>query len=99
LSRESVLAALKAGAFYSTQGPKFERLTVDGSSLAVECSPVAQVRWRTFGSAGWVEYAPEGGSLVEATLPEGLTPNIFVRIELVDHQGKRAWSNPFFVAR
>ena len=97
LSREAILHALKQGAFYSTQGPRFENIAVEGSPIRVACSPVSQVRWRTWGSVGFVDYAPEGGCLVQSALPEWFRPRVFVRIELLDERGKRAWSNPFFV--
>ena len=97
LSCEAILHALKQGAFYSTQGPRFESIAVEGSTIRAACSPVSQVRWRTWGSVGFVDYAPEGGCLLQSTLPEWFRPRVFVRIELVDDQGKRAWSNPFFV--
>ena len=94
---DAVVGALKRGAFFSTQGPVFEEIVVEPDAIRIECSPVAQVRWRTFGSAGQVEYAPEGASLTCSALPEWFRPNIFVRIELVDGESRKAWSNPFFV--
>ena len=92
-----VLTALRAGAFYSTQGPRFTSIRVEGTRIEVECTPVAQVRWRTYGSVGFVDYAPDGGSLTRSVLPESFSPRVFVRVELVDANGKRAWSNPVFV--
>jgi len=97
-SREAILKALKNGAFFSTQGPRFQSITVQGAQIQLTCTPVAQVRWRTFGKVGFVDYAPSGESLTRSELPEWFRPNAFVRIELVDHQGKKAWSNPFFVS-
>jgi len=93
-----VLTALRTGAFYSTQGPSFTAIRAEGARLEVECSPVAQVRWRTYGSVGFVDWAPEGGSLTRSELPEGFGTRVFVRVELVDAAGLKAWSNPFFVA-
>ncbi len=92
-----ILAALKSGAFYSTQGPRFASIRVAGPRIEVECSPVAQVRWRTYGSVGFVDHAPDGAPLTRSALPESYNPRVFVRVELVDADGKRAWSNPIFV--
>jgi len=97
LSRAAILGALQCGAFYSTQSPKFTSITVEASTIRLTCSPVTQVRWRTFGKVGYVEYAPEGGSITQSILPKWFKPRVFVRIELIDHQGKKAWSNPFFI--
>lgn len=93
----AILRSLKRGSFYSTQGPKFTSITVEASTIRLTCSPVVQVRWRTFGNVGFVHYAPEDDSLTQSILPEWFKPRLFVRIELVDSQGKKAWSNPFFI--
>jgi len=96
LSKECVLKALKQGAFFSTQGPVFEKITVADGTIRLECSPVTQIRWRTFGKVGQVEYAPKNSQLTNACLPAWFRPSKYVRIELVDRDGKKAWSNPFF---
>jgi len=96
-SRKSIQKSLKQGLFYSTQGPEFRIIEVEPNRIKIECSPVAQVRWITFGDVGFVDYASESSFLTHSFLPEWFEPNIFVRIELVDDKGKRAWSNPFFV--
>jgi len=98
-SASSILDALKKGAFYSTQGPKFRSFTVEESEIAIECTPVRQVRWRTRGKCGYVEYpaGPEG--LTQSSMPKWFAPRGYVRIELVDIAGLRAWSNPFFAER
>jgi len=97
LTQKSILEALKQGAFFSTQGPTFNRIVVEQATIRIECSPVTLVRWRTFGSTGFVDYARNDSEITCSTLPEWYRPNTYVRIELVDHEGKRAWSNPFFV--
>ena len=94
---EGLLSALKAGAFFSTQGPVFEEIAVTPEGIRVACSPVRQVRWRTFGRVGFVHHAPVDAPIVASELPEWFRPSTFVRIELVDERGKRAWSNPVFV--
>ncbi len=95
-SREAILAALKRGAFYSTQGPRFHAIHIERFTAHITCDPVAQVRWRTFGSVGYVDHASDGMALEASRLPENFIPSKFVRVELVDHDGRRAWSNPFF---
>ena len=97
LTPESVLSALKQGAFFSTQGPVFDEFAVDENTISLACSRVEQIRWRTFGKVGYVEYASEDSLLTSSSLPDWFRPNQYVRIELVDGSGRRAWSNPFFV--
>lgn len=98
LTEKAILEAFKAGAFFSTQGPVFNAITVAEREIRVQCSPVKEVRWRTFGNVGYVEYADSNTPLTSASLPDGFLPRAYVRIELVDYQGKKAWSNPIFVA-
>lgn len=97
LSREAILGALRRGSFYSTQGPEFKSILAQGRTISIECSPAVEVRWRTFGSTGFVDYPSKGHYLTSSALPEWFTPKGYVRIEVVDGWGKRAWSNPFFV--
>jgi len=97
LSQECILTALKQGAFFSTQGPIFDKVVVTDGMIRLECSPVTQIRWRTFGKVGHVEYAPKDSQLTSSSLPDWFRPSKYVRIELVDRYGKKAWSNPFFV--
>ncbi len=97
LSAGSVLRSLKEGSFYSTQGPRFKTIRVDGGEIEISCSPVRQVRWRTRGSCGHVERAKTKDGITRSTLPEWFRPSGYVRVELVGNAGLRAWSNPFFV--
>ncbi|NLS79826.1 MAG: CehA/McbA family metallohydrolase [Chloroflexi bacterium] len=99
LSQEAVLSALKRGAFYSTQGPRFRSIALDEQGVRIDCTPVREVRWRTHGSVGFVEHASEAGPLTTSRLPAWFKAKRYVRIELVDHQGRRAWSNPVFQER
>ena len=98
LASAPVLTALKQGAFFSTQGPVFQEIEVEDACVRLACSPVREVRWRTFGSVGHVEHALGDSRITSATLPGWFRPNRFVRIELVDGEGKKAWSNPFFLS-
>lgn len=95
--REPVLAALRRGAFFSTQGPTFESIEVTPRAMSVRSSPVRQIRWRTWGKTGFVDDAPAGGTLTASSLPEWFVPRVYVRVELVDESGRRAWSNPVYV--
>ncbi len=97
LSINSVLESLKEGSFYSTQGPRFTTIRVDRAEIEISCSPVQEVRWRTRGSCGFVDRAPRSENLTTSRLPAWFRPLGYVRIELVDDHGRRAWSNPFFL--
>ena len=96
----ALLAALRAGAYYATQGPALTGLTLDGDELRVTCSPCARVlltgpsrlwrRWR------WRLAAPGTEPLTEATFAVSDFRGSFCRVTLVDADGRRAWSNPIW---
>lgn len=107
-SREAVLAALRQGRFYSSTGPIVRDIELDGGALEVQCSPcrsVVLLSGRTEGAAahagplychnGRALERAEGGSITRARLelPFGYD---HVRLELIDREGRKAWTNPLW---
>ncbi|MBL8791597.1 MAG: PHP domain-containing protein [Rhizobiales bacterium] len=102
LDPDELLKALKAGHYYSSQGPQFNDIKVEGSDVHVSCSPVdtiaivcgisrtAQKIGRAITSATLDLTKLEDGWLMEKTSP-------WFRVVLIDHAGKRAWSNPIWL--
>ena len=91
---EALLAALKAGAFYSTQGPELRDVRVEDGKLVVECSAVSSVVAIGWGTGA---KAVHGNSLTRAEVPmERLNNSPWVRAAVIDAAGKRAWSNPIW---
>jgi hypothetical protein len=96
----ALLAALRAGTYYSTQGPAIGGLTLDGDELRVACSPCARIlltgpgrlwrRWR------WRVAPPGAAPLTEAAFALGDFRGSFCRVTVVDAAGRRAWSNPIW---
>lgn len=87
-TKEAIMAALKAGNYYASQGPKLDVRYEDGRIL-VDCSPVEEIVYCT--DAVWTPHRSDVG--------EGLThgeytphPNdTFVRVEVKDSEGRYAW--------
>lgn len=95
LTPGALLAALKAGHYYSSQGPDIHGIAIDGDSLTVTCSGAASVMILGRGSASDVVF---GDGMTKATLP--LAPvrkGGYGRVVVVDSKGRRAWSNPFWL--
>lgn len=89
---EALLAALKAGAFYSSQGPELRGIARVGDVLEVACSAAASVIVQGRGSAAT---AVHGASMTGAAVPLGrLASSPWLRVTVVDRAGRRAWSNP-----
>ncbi len=97
LEREDVVGALRRGRFYASQGPRFERVELDGDIVRVICSPVSAVVFHS--DLAWNDDRATAGSGVtqaEYRLDRGRGES-FIRIVLIGGDGKRAWLNPFRV--
>ncbi len=89
---EALLTALKAGHFYSTQGPELRDVRIEGDKVIVECSAAASVVALGWGTGA---KALHGHSLTRAEVPlDRLSNSPWVRVSVIDAAGKRAWSNP-----
>jgi hypothetical protein len=100
LTIDGIMNALRAGAFYSTLGPEivdFDQVDNGNGKKAVtvKCSPAQSIVFKGQCSRGRRIVASEGESLTEAAydVPSGTT---YVRVEITDASGKKAWSNPIF---
>jgi predicted metal-dependent phosphoesterase TrpH len=108
LSVPALLTALETGQFYSTQGPEIldlawsEQEVPSGQHaprrapvVTVECSPVRSIVFKGQRSRGACHLAGRGEALTRASYPV-LSGEKYVRVEVTDHDGRRAWSNPVY---
>jgi NAD-dependent dihydropyrimidine dehydrogenase PreA subunit len=100
LTTDAIMTGFRTGAFYSTLGPEIIDWDLvdedeDKKSVTVKCSPAQSIVFKAQRSRGKRIVAPEGEALTEGTyeLPSGIK---YVRVEITDEAGKKAWSNPFF---
>ncbi|MBL8905717.1 MAG: CehA/McbA family metallohydrolase [Rhizobiales bacterium] len=101
LEPEALLDALKRGHYYSSQGPQIHELSISGSELTLACSPVDTIvvlcgNSRTVGRHG---RAITGATLDLGKLDKGWLlekPSAWLRAVVIDHAGKRAWTNPIW---
>ncbi|MGY9048733.1 phosphotransferase [Puniceibacterium antarcticum] len=92
LDPQSLLNALKAGHFYSSQGPQLHNVEVTDGTVIVESSAVAAVIVQGHGSAAQVRH---GRSMTRTTLTlDRCATSPWLRITIVDTAGRRAWTNP-----
>jgi hypothetical protein len=108
-SQAAVLGALASGCFYSSTGPLVHDLRVEDGSVEVRCSPCRRVtlctgpRRGSSVSAGRFGYRYAGEILSEAGDVEITHARLerpagsrYVRLELVDSYGRKAWTNPLW---
>lgn len=92
---EALLAGLKAGAFYSTQGPALRGIRLADGKVEVECSAAASVIVQSGGNKA---RAVHGHSMTQARLPlNHFRDWPWIRVTVIDAAGRRAWSNPIWL--
>jgi len=108
-SQAAVLAALDSGSFYSSTGPLIVDARADDEAVEVRCSPCRSVTLcagRERGAAvnaGRLGYR-YGGEILSATADGAITAARlerpagapYGRVEVVDVQGRKAWTNPLW---
>jgi hypothetical protein len=102
LEPESLLAALIAGHYYATQGPRIHELSISGSELTIVCSPVdtIAVMGGTSRTANRVGRAITQATLNLSDLDRSWLPqrqrSPWLRVAIADNRGRRAWTNPIW---
>ena len=99
LSAEGIGKALDAGTFYASRGPRFRQIEIENGVIHVECDPVQKIVFHS--DLPYVRNrCVQGENLTEATYEINFDRlERFVRVILIDKQGRRAWANPIDVAR
>ena len=96
LSRDAILEAIAQGRFYASQGPRFWIEKKD-NSLIVHSTPVKEIVF--FTDAVWSDDRATVGECVEEAVYEIQPHETFVRVELKDAVGNRAWSNFYLTGK
>lgn len=91
---EAIIAALKAGKFYASQGPEFESVEVLEDRMIIRTSPVSRITF--FSNVPWVAGRTRtGDNLTEHEyIFQKQRGEKWVRCEMVDEQGRKAWLSP-----
>jgi hypothetical protein len=96
LDPEALLGSMKAGRYYSTQGPSLRELIVDDERLRVETSEAYAISLTTGGDRWQSGSERTGESVVEAEFDLAPFRGSYCRVTMVDPAGRRAWSNPIW---
>ena len=96
-TEEAILAALRAGNYYSTCGPTIDSIRYDGEQVTIQCSPVQFARLVGPDHLGDRTGSFDGKMFTQAAFKVRHDwPYAYLEIE--DAQGRRAWSNPIFIS-
>ena len=88
------MTALKAGHFYSSQGPEIHDVAVENGKLQFACSPAAVAFVSGRGSRA---LSVRGREISRGELPIDSFADSYCRLTVVDETGKRAWTNPIWL--
>lgn len=89
----SILDALRRGAFYASCGPEIYDFYLEDDKAVVLCSPVETIRFRHFR----VPYVERKGPGIMGHQTVPVKNTNYIRAEVVDAQGRMAWTNPIFL--
>ena len=94
----SILEALKSGAFYSSCGPEIYDFYVENGEAHIECSPVKQIQFRQLRVPYRMAVPQEGETAItSATTRLRDSSTQYIRAVVTDEEGHRAWTNPIFL--
>jgi len=96
LTMAAVLEALRTGCYYSSSGAEIRDFRLRDGKARVRCSPAREVHFMAASWHGRSFYAQGGDGLTEAEVDVGQDWR-YVRAEVVDAAGSRAWSNPIYL--
>ena len=97
LTTEGILNAMREGSFYASQGPRIKSIEFEQGRVHVRCSSdVTRVSFftNTPWGAGAVQEIRGGRASYRVN-----SSDTYVRVELKDAEGRRAWSSPFEVGK
>ena len=94
-TREALMAAIRAGQFYSTCGPEFDSIEYADGEVTVNTSPVQFVRLVGPADKGMRVGSFEGETR-QVTTVKVPTSWPYAYIEIEDVRGRRAWTNTLF---
>ena len=95
LTPESIMDGIRRGLFYSSNGPEIRGIEVSGRGVRVRSSPVRSIAFVSNGGRG------ENNTVNEGCLEEAVYnvrgTEAYLRIEITDWEGRKAWANPIYV--
>lgn len=91
----SILEALRSGAFYSSTGPEIYDFYVENGKLVIDCSPASRIRIHADCHPTRIAHAAAGERLTHGEYD--ISGYNYVRVSVADSEGRLAWTNPIFL--
>lgn len=90
----SILDAIRRGDVYASTGPRIEKIAVEGEAVTLWTSSAKAIKF--IGRMGMLKGIVEGSNVKRATYRFN-GDETFIRVEVHGHDGRIAWTNPFFL--
>ena len=91
-SGDSIIDSIIEGKYYSTQGPEFKQISITDDVISVEASPVASISFISDTFYVRDRIVEQESLITKGDYKIKGTDNV-VRVELIDAEGRKAWSN------
>jgi hypothetical protein len=95
-SYSDIAKSLSEGKFYASEGPEIKALWIKGDYLSIRCSPADRIIISAGRRAIRSFYANENEPLTAATF-RIYPQDTFVRILVIDKEGKKAYTRAYFL--
>ncbi|MCR4885327.1 MAG: CehA/McbA family metallohydrolase [Clostridiales bacterium] len=91
-TRESILDALDKGNVYGSQGPRITEMKIEDGEVALKCTPCRKVIF--YSDAIYSRERTLSGEDITEARYRPLPRETYIRVEIEDENGLRAWSSP-----
>ncbi len=95
LTEESIMDSIRDGHYYSSNGPEIRGIEVNRGKIRVTSSPVRSIAFVSNGGHGENNTVNEG--YLEEAVYKVRGTEAYIRIEITDWNGRKAWANPIYV--
>jgi len=95
LSERSILNSIKKGYFYSSTGPIIENIEISKNTIYIKTSPVKHIDFVALTFKG-SRFSGKKKLLKEIEYKINEQEQ-YIRIEITDTKGKKAWTNPVYI--
>ncbi|OHB58768.1 MAG: hypothetical protein A2Y07_10015 [Planctomycetes bacterium GWF2_50_10] len=94
LTSQDIIEALSSGAYYASTGGVIEDFGINGFNATIRCQPAMEIHFISRRSTGRSFYAESADKPLTSAECELSALDRYVRAEIVDVNGNRAWANP-----
>lgn len=92
-----ILRAIRQGEFYSSNGPEIYDFYIEGDKAIIDCSPVMKASLRSMGHPAYQNRPGKETTHFEFDLTRWPKGYSYIRLDITDKNGNKAWTNPIFL--